>query len=76
MRIIHGQIPVLLGPDYKHAMCNAEIVEDESGIVTITMTAIGADANALVAILTAQEPAALQFVGVPITPRSLAPKET
>lgn len=78
MQTIHGrQIPVLIGQDYEHAMCEAEIIEDnDGGIVTITMTAKGDNANALVALLTAMEPMALSFVGIPVTPRSLAPKET
>lgn len=75
----HVQIPILIGPEYRHLMGTAEILEiEEKGQakVTISVTADGSptDAKDLVALMTAGD-FALQFVAIPVTPRSTKLKE-
>lgn len=75
MAVTRRQLPVLIGMDYKHIMCEAVIIE-ENDAVTITMTAKGQDANDLISVMTAQEPVALSFVAIPVKPRATNPEET
>jgi hypothetical protein len=68
------QIPILIGEDYRHLMGTAEIleeVENSRAKVVLSVTASGApeDARDLVALFTTGE-LALQFVAIPVTPRS------
>lgn len=66
-KLSHTQVPVLIGENYKHVMCEASIIE-EGDTVTVTIAAKGSDASTLVALMTGGEPMALQFVAIPVTP--------
>lgn len=68
------QIPILIGEDYRHLMGTAEILElEEEGkakvIFSVTADGRPNDARDLVALFTTGE-LALQFVAIPVTPRS------
>lgn len=65
----HTQIPVIVGDNYQHIMCEATVTEEDD-LVRVVMIAEGADANDLLAVMTAGEPMALQFVAIPVTSRS------
>jgi hypothetical protein len=74
IHISKTQIPVIIGDDYQHVMCEATIIQ-QNDVVTITMTANGQSANDLMAVLTATEPMGLSFIAIPVTPHKLRIKE-
>lgn len=65
MRASKRDIPILLGNNYEHVMGRADIVEEGDEII-ITVRAKGREAGELASLLTAMEPMALSFVGVPL----------
>lgn len=66
---IRKQIPVLVGHNYEHVMCQA-VVNVEGDTVTVTMSAKGPQARELLAVTTENELMALSFVAIPVTPRN------
>lgn len=67
-------IPVLLGDDYAHVMAHA-VIEEDPGKTTVTIVAEGRAADILGAFLTAPEPVAVSFSGIPVQPRKKNIKE-
>lgn len=63
------QIPVLIGHNYEHVMCQA-VINVEGDSVTVTMAAKGTEARELLALMTESEIMALSFVAIPVTPRN------
>ena len=64
-------MPVLLGPNRQHVMARVEWMEDgNEAKLVVTIDASGADAKDLVAIMNFGSPMAIQFVAIPVTPRS------
>ncbi len=68
-KIAETQIPILIGEGYDHIMCHAYILE-QGETVTLRLSAKGQEASTLLAILSSGEPQALQFVAIPVQPRT------
>lgn len=68
-------LPVLIGENYEHVMAQASVSQDRPGKVTITIEATGKDGDILADFLTAAEPIALSFAGIPVQPRKKNTKE-
>jgi hypothetical protein len=67
-------LPVLIGHDYEHVMGRA-VIDREPNKVIITITSEGPDGHILGEFLTAAEPIALSFTGIPVKPRTTKSKE-
>lgn len=65
---IDAQIPVIVGDNYMHFMCDARIVLEGTHL-EVTMTADNEQALDLVTLLQNGEPMGLKFVPIPVTPR-------
>jgi hypothetical protein len=66
---LRKQIPVLVGRNYEHVMCQA-VVNVEGDNVTVTMSATGHEARELLAVMTEESLMALSFVAIPVTQRN------
>ncbi len=67
-------LPVLIGDDYEHLMTRCT-VDEEPGKTTVTIVAEGEASKYLADFLTAAEPIALSFAGIPVQPRKNQSKE-
>lgn len=67
-------LPILFGEDRTHVMAEA-IIDEEPGNTQITIVVQGDSAQYVAAFLTAPEPIAMRFVGIPVQPRKNHIKE-
>lgn len=73
-KVTERLLPVMLGSQEEYVISTAVVVEEPS-ITTVTIAVHGDNARILGGFLTAAEPIALSFTGIPVQPRKRNIKE-